>query len=392
MASRSMVSFHSVPVVSSLRSRAETVPGQKETVIRLLILTAFVFSCVGTKASCLAAPDYTQSILNSVYPAGGQQGTTVVVRFTGTNGGLAEADSIVIDGKAGVTATDVTPVGKDQIQATLTISKDAVPGRRMVRLKGGVNGLTNFKWFFVTPLAEHTETSKNDTPDRAENVVQPLIVNGRIDPLLDRDCFRFKAAKGQNLVVAIMSHWMDALGYGRTNAGFSDTSLELLDGSGRVLAEAGDTLGYDPLIEYVVPDDGSYVVRVSGMGFKGHPEMVYRLTIGELPYPTAVFPPGGTRGKSIDVSLTGPNCGSGIRRSVVVDDAAFPVQYLSVDGLYAGVFELPFIRRICRNDQSMSLWRTGKPCRSNCQSALTAESIVLVTKTGFRYRWIRASQ
>ena len=305
---------------------------------------ALVGLLIGGTQAALAAPDLTQSILTSVFPAGGQQGTTVTVRFTGTNGGLVGASSIVIDGPPGIVVSDVRAVGKDQIEATLTIAEDVQSGRRMLRVKGGVNGLTNFRWFFVGPLPEHVEQSKNYSPSQAEEVDQPVVVNGRVDPLLDQDCFRFTAKKGENLVVAVLSHWMDALGYGRANAGFSDTSLELLDVSGRVLAESGDVLGYDPLIEYTIPADGEYIARVSGMGYKGHPEMVYRLTIGEVPYPTSVFPPGGRRGEQVEVQLAGPNVPGDHRQTIVIDDDGFPVQYVSMTGPYAGVVQLPVIR------------------------------------------------
>lgn len=316
----------------------------RAALLRRLVLLCSVIWCGHSSQPATAAPDHTKSILTSVFPAGGQQGTSVTVRFTGTNGGFVGADTVIIDGPPGVTASEVKPAGKDQIEATLTIAADAVPGRRMLRVKGGTNGLTNFRWFFVTPLSEYVEQSKNNTPATAEEILQPVIVNGRVDPLLDQDCYRFEAVKGQNLVIAVMSHWMDALGYGRSNAGFSDTSLELLDRQGRVLAEAGDVLGYDPLIEYTIPADGFYTARVSGMGFKGHPEMIYRLTIGEVAYPTSIFPAGGQRGRTVEVELSGPNIPSGHRQKVAVDDDPFPVQYVSIDGPYAGVFQLPFIR------------------------------------------------
>lgn len=295
-------------------------------------------------ASVQAAPEYDRTILKSLFPAGAQRGTTVTVRLLGTNGGLADADSILVDGPPGVSVSGVKAAGRDQVEATFRIAADAVPGRRMVRVKGGQMGLTNFRWFFVGPLPEHVEKEKNNSLETAETVSQPVVANGRISPVLDQDCFRFKATKGENLVLAVLSHWMDSNGYGRTEAGFSDTSLELLDETGRVLAESGDVLGYDPLIEHRIPADGWYTVRVSGMGYKGHSEMIYRLTIGEVPYPTAVFPAGGKRRETVSVEFSGPNIPPGTRRDITVADDAFPVQYVSLAGTFAGVAEVPFIR------------------------------------------------
>ncbi|NQV28781.1 MAG: pre-peptidase C-terminal domain-containing protein, partial [Rhodopirellula sp.] len=214
----------------------------------------------------------------------------------------------------------------------------------MIRVKGGLTGLTSFRWFFVGPIPERVEGKDNNTLTAAESVMLPLVMNGIIDRPLDQDCFRFTAKAGEKPVIAVMSHWLDALGQGRENMGFADLSLDILDASGRVVAQASDTLGYDPLIHFEVPADGEYIARVSGMGFKGFPTAVYRLTMGEVPYPIAVFPAGGQRGQVTEVEFFGPNVPPGTRQAITVDDDPFGVQYVSLAGDMAGVHELPFIR------------------------------------------------
>lgn len=326
-------------------------------------------------ASLQAAPEYDQTILKSIFPPGAQRGTTVAVRLLGTNGGFAGANSIVVDGPPGVSVSEVKAAGKDQIEATFRIAADAVTGRRMVRVKGGRMGLTNFRWFFVGPLPEHVEKEKNNSLETAETVSQPVVANGRISPVLDQDCFRFKAKKDENLVLAVLSHWMDSNGYGRTEAGFSDTSLELLDETGRVLAESGDVLGYDPLIEHRIPADGWYTARVSGMGYKGHSEMIYRLTIGEVPYPTAIFPAGGKRRETVTVEFSGPNIPPGTDQDITVTDEEFPVQYVSIGGRFAGVAEVPFIRSDFPS-QVVNSEASGKPRKPD--SGRTSKPVPLV--------------
>ncbi|HUG69901.1 MAG TPA: PPC domain-containing protein, partial [Pirellulaceae bacterium] len=305
---------------------------------------AFLSSLLLLSTSASAAPDYHQLVLESIFPPGGQRGTSVRVQLVGTKGSLRGADSIVIDGDPGITVSELTVSDKGVVEATFAIAADAVPGRRMVRVKGGLTGLTSFRWFFVGVLPEHIEGKDNNTLATSEAVTLPLVVNGRIDPALDQDCFRFTAKAGEKPVVAVMSHWLDALGYDLTNMGFADLSLEVLDANGRIVVQATDTLGYDPLIHFEVPADGEYVVRVSGMGFKGFTQAVYRLTIGEVPYPVAVFPAGGRRGETTDVEFFGPNVPPGTRQSIVVADDPFAVQYVGLSGDAAGVHELPFIR------------------------------------------------
>jgi hypothetical protein len=214
----------------------------------------------------------------------------------------------------------------------------------MIRVKGGLTGLTSFRWFFVGPLPEHIEGKDNNSSESAEAVTLPVVVNGRVDRVLDQDCFRFQAKVGEKPVVAVMSHWMDAMGHDRNNMGFADLSLEILDATGRVVAQASDTLGYDPLIHFELPAEGEYIARVSGMGFKGFPTAVYRMTIGEIPYPVAVFPAGGPRGKVTEVEFFGANVPPGNRQSITVDDDPFGVQFVSFSGEMAGGHELPFIR------------------------------------------------
>ena len=155
-------------------------------------------------------------------------------------------------------------------------------------------------------LPEHIETEPNNTLDAGETVKTPVVVNGRINPKADMDCFGFEAKKGENLVVAIEAHGIDVHGQG-SNYGIADFTLELLDSKGRVVAESLDRLGYDPLIEFNLPADGTYTARVKLVAYGGFPEAVYRLTIGQVPYITSVFPPGLTRGSTETIQLRGPN-------------------------------------------------------------------------------------
>ncbi|MCA9069894.1 MAG: PPC domain-containing protein, partial [Planctomycetaceae bacterium] len=285
--------------------------------------------------------DHLHSVLQSVYPAGGCRGTKVEVTFTGYKDGLDGANGLLIDGDPGITVEKFETLNSTSVKATLVIAEDAIPGRRLIRVKGGPTGLTNFRWFFVGTLPEFQESQKNNELTQVETVQTPVVVNGRIEKTLDQDCFRFEARAGEKLVVAVQSHGLDAMGFDRNTAGFADASLELLDASGRIVAEDGDSLGYDPIIHYEVPHTGKYIVRVSGMGYKGFPQFIYRLTIGEVPYPTAIFPPGGKRGEEVEVTFSGPNVPPGTKRTLRVGEGLSPVEYISLDGAAP---DLPFVR------------------------------------------------
>jgi hypothetical protein len=265
----------------------------------------------------------------------------VAVEFRGQNG-LDGATGLIIDGPPGITVEEFTAENAALVKGKLKIAGDAPPGRRCVRVHGGSNGLTNFRYFFVGTLPEVLEQEANNLPADAQHVTLPAIVNGRISPTLDVDCYRFSAGKGQRIVAAVLAYGMDS--FVDIRQGYLDTSLELLDASGNVAAVAEDTLGPDPLVHLTIPADGDYTVRVQSLGFKGSDHAVYRLTLGEVPYPVAVFPPGARRGETAEVEVFGPNIPEPARQPVADTSGGFLLQQVSYAGPTTGTQELPFLR------------------------------------------------
>ena len=285
-------------------------------------------------------PNYMECRLDTLFPAGGQVGQTLTVEFRGNNGGLDGAKDIVIDGPPGITVAEIKNVSGIVVQAKLQIAPDAVPGRRLLRVLNERSGMTCFGWFVVGRLPEVIEVEKQPEP---QSVTLPVVVNGRVDPAADVDAFSFEAKAGQKLVAAIRAHAIDIHGQGR-NWGIADTTLEIVDERGRVVAESQDALGLDPQIEFTPPVDGRYTAKVQLLGYGGFPEAVYRLTLGEVPVVTSVFPPGGQRGTTVAVEYAGPNVPPGTSAEVVVPDAQLPLQYLFPDHATAGDHDVPFVR------------------------------------------------
>lgn len=306
-----------------------------------------VLACAATPLSApaqIAAPNYEEFRLDSIFPAGGRRGANVPVELAGSgNCNMTGAKAVLIDGPPGVTVRDLTVVSPRSVTATFVIAPDAVPGRRCVRVLSERSGLTNMLYFTVGRLPEAVEKEPNNDPAVAQDVALPVVVNGRVDPKADLDCYRFTLKQGQRLVAAVLAHNIDSHGQYK-DYGYVDAHLELLDERGRVAAEAGDTLGLDPQLEYVAPADGRYVARVTLEGYAGFPQAVYRLVLGEVPLATSVFPPGGQRGTSVEVELAGPNVPPGTRRKVIVPADDFPLQHVLPDGSLAADLELPFVR------------------------------------------------
>ncbi len=279
----------------------------------------------------LVAPAYEDCRLEGIYPNGGQAGTTVTVEFRGYGHGLAGAKDIVIDGPTGITVKELKPGNGATLHATLAIAPDAKPGRRSLRVLNERTGLTNFAHFVVGRLPEHLEKEPNNESATAELVVAPAVVNGRINPQADVDVFRFQAKAGQRVVAAIAAHALDVHGQYK-NYGIADFNLELLDERGQTLAASEDALGFDPLIEHVIPKDGEYIVRVALLNYGGFPEAVYRLTLGEVPYVAGAFPLGVRRGEETEVELFGPNVPPGTKQTLAAGkEERFPLKFLGYD-------------------------------------------------------------
>ena len=280
-----------------------------------IAVTVLLVAALTAMAAAPVAPLYEECRLDSIYPIGGQRGKTVTVEFRGTQAGLEFPKAIVIDGPSGITVKEVKAIDVRTVSATLEIAPNAPLGRRWLRVQSERSGLTNFAHFVVGSLPDVLEAEPNNTTAMAGVAQLPCVMNGRVNPAADLDYFRFTGKKGQKIVAAIAAHALDVHGQYKSY-GIADFSLELLDAAGRTLAAAEDTIGFDPLVEHELPSDGDYFVRVQLLNYQGFPEACYRLTVGEVPYPIAVFPPGYRRGTPTEVELIGPNIPAGTKRVV----------------------------------------------------------------------------
>jgi len=217
----------------------------------------------------------------------------------------------------------------------LTVAPDAEPGRRELRLCGE-QGASNPLAFEVGLLSEFSEPAadpntalpmQNDGTVRLPRssgggtVALPLVANGQILPG-EVDRLRFHAAKGCRLLVnlearALIPYLADAV------PGWFQATASLEDASGRELAFSDDyRFNPDPVLFYEIPADGDYAVVVKDALFRGRQDFVYRVTIGELPFVSTLFPLGGPAGKPTTVELRGWNLPA--RRAVIEDRGEQP--------------------------------------------------------------------
>ena len=226
------------------------------------------------------------------------------------------------------------PALADSVAVEITLAANAEPGRCELRVETP-RGVSNPLAFYVGRLPEFLEQDSEPTfepqdfregrirqPPRTETpITLPAVVNGQIiprEPYLvhysaerftpgSADRFRFEARKGQQLVIAaaareLIPYLPDAV------PGWFQATLALYDAKGRQVAYDDDYRFHpDPVLLFKVPEDGQYVVEIKDAIYRGRPDFVYRITLGELPFITGIFPLGGPAGSATTVLLSGWN-------------------------------------------------------------------------------------
>ena len=139
--------------------------------------------------------------------------------------------------------------------------------------------ISNLVPFAVDTLPECLEKEPNDSPQTAQPVTLPVIVNGRIDRPGDWDVFRFEGRAGEQIVAEVYARRLDSP---------LDSVLELTDAAGKRLAFNDDhedkadglnTHHADSLINFTLPADGTYYLHLGDAQHQGGPEYAYRLRI-----------------------------------------------------------------------------------------------------------------
>ena len=219
---------------------------------------------------------------------------------------------------------NATPAIAEVATVRLTVDRDAALGDREIRL-GTAGALSNPLKFQVGSLREFSRApAKAANPDLERlrerftrgagpivdtnemRVTLPAVVNGQIQPgVVDR--YRFAARTGQQMVISVSARELipyiaDAV------PGWFQSAITLYDAKGREVAYNDDfRFRPDPVLSCTIPANGDYVLEIKDAIYRGREDFVYRITIGELPFVTGIYPLGGPAGESTEVELTGWN-------------------------------------------------------------------------------------
>jgi hypothetical protein len=169
--------------------------------------------------------------------------------------------------------------------------------------------------------------------------------------------------------------------------GWFQAVIALYDAQGRQLACADHYLfDPDPILFYAVPADAEYQLEIRDSIYRGREDFVYRLSIGEQPFITRLFPLGGRAGVAAVAEISGWNLperrltldtdpgGIGIRQTAWRRDGA-----VSNDVLYA-VDSLPECREIKTNHTAQTAQPVTLPIIVNGRIERTGDAAV------FRFR------
>ena len=310
------------------------------------VLVAVSLGLVGAGVVPLSAlAQLPQARLATIYPMGGQRGTTVEV--TALGGVDLDDASHLYFSHAGITAVQKTQMvdGKPQPiagQFIVTIAPEVPIGVYDVRVRG-LYGLSNPRTFTVGSLLETTEeravqasvdvaakaaaTAKealdkepknealkkakldadarlakanlpNNAPEDATAIELNTVINGRSETGADVDWYRFTAKAGQRVLVELRSKHIDSRMEG---------ALEIHNAAGRRLLHRRALGREEPLLDFTAPADGVYLLKVYDFLYGGSAEYFYRLSVHTGPHIDFVMPASGLSGTTAEYTLFGRN-------------------------------------------------------------------------------------
>ena len=118
----------------------------------------------------------------------------------------------------------------------------------------------------------------------------------------DVDWFKIAGKSGQRILGELYAQRLDSR---------LDAKIELFDPRGRRLEAAHHNIDRDPLLDFTLPADGEYLLKVHDFVFAGGEEYGYRLTVTVGPHIDFVLPPAGVPGTNGQFTLYGRNLSGG---------------------------------------------------------------------------------
>ena len=255
-----------------------------------------------------AQPVPTLSGLTPIYF---KQGESREVTLTGGN--LGTVTSAVVIGAKGLSADLITPDKPNPSQAKLklTVAVSAPLGDRELRLVTAL-GVTPPLTVTVGQYTATEDKEPNNSPEQATPLKFPSSIIGRIETSGDVDSFRFDAKKDQHLIFDLYAS--------RLGSAF-DPVIVILDAAGKEQPKTTSFRAGDPATVFTVPADGSYILQIRDVQYRGGGDFAYRIEAGEIPLVESILPASGLRGAKVEVTAVGHNLGASATQTVDLTEA-----------------------------------------------------------------------
>ena len=227
------------------------------------------------------------------------------------------------------------------VSVSLTLPANTAPGDHEIRIKTPTGFSSPFKFcvglipettkqYWVTPPKKPKNGVVKLQPSFEATVKLPATLNGQMAPA-GTDRYHFWATQGRQLIIAVEARQLipylaDAV------PGWFEAVVTIRDAKGKEVATAQRyRFRPDPVIHFEAPADGNYTVEIHDSLYRGREDFIYRLSIGELPFVTSVFPLGGKKGEKTPITLSGWNLAV---KQLTLDNSAAVTGIAAVPGSF----------------------------------------------------------
>tara|TARA_B100000470_G_scaffold220711_1_gene209605 strand:- start:3152 stop:4630 length:1479 start_codon:yes stop_codon:yes gene_type:complete len=155
----------------------------------------------------------------------------------------------------------------------MSISPDAPLGNQELRVVNANGVSTNPHAFVAGNLKETLEKEPNNAADQANSIEISAVINGRINPQKDIDCFSLQVPPMTRLIFEVNAQRLGSQ---------LDAFLSLFDSKGEQLTVNDDVIGAEARIDFSFPQEGKYVILIRDLNNQGGTNFPYRLSIAPL--------------------------------------------------------------------------------------------------------------
>lgn len=235
--------------------------------------------------------------IRSITPPGVQRGVETQLTLIGP--GFAAGMELVVPFPADI---KLKSASTEVATFTMKPAKEVPVGTYPVRVRTS-GGVSNLMLLAVHDLPRVVEVEPNGRLHEAQRINWPCMITGSLGgrgaphPSKDVDIYKFAVKAGQRLTFVSETRRVGLA---------PDLAMCLRDPKGRELAFCDDApgLGVEPRIDYTFKEAGEYTVEVHFSHFSyGGRNHNYQLKIGPFNYVRSVFPLGGRRGETVNVTV-----------------------------------------------------------------------------------------